>query len=150
MKPCANRFATARAFAGTALALILASCGGDARAGEIACQRRLVELSGDLRPGPPASGLGGVFARASERFVRMPLDGCTESQRYTAGAFARVTGQIASTAGRIGDDPMRALERRPGLRTSQDFMELQSQIEGFERRRQVLRAELERMTRDAG
>ena len=137
-----------RSLIGAGLLLFLSSCGDDVRAGEVACQRRLVALSADIRPGPPGSGLAGAFARAGERFQRMPLDGCSESQRYTATAFARVTRQIAATAARIGGDPMRALEGQPGLRTSADFRELQSLIEGFERRRQVLREELERMTRN--
>lgn len=138
---------TARALA-AGLALLLSACGDDARAGEIACQRRLVELSGDVRPGPPGSGLAGVFSRASERFDRMPLDRCTDAQRSIARSFAKVTREIASRAGRLGDDPLRALERDAKLRTSDNFRELQSLIEGVEHRRRLAREDLERMIRD--
>lgn len=136
---------TARAFAVAAgLGLILSSCGDDARAGEIGCQRRLVELSGDFGPVARGTGLAGHFSRTSARFGRMPLDGCTEAQRSIAGSLARVTRDMASRAARIGD-PLIALERPPELRASEDFRELQSLIE---QRRQVLREDLERMTRD--
>lgn len=132
--------------------LVPSSCGagsggdaraGDARAGEIACQRRLVALSAGAAPG---GGLAGAFARTSEGFAGMPLDGCTDNQRLAARLLARTTRALASTAARVGD--LNALERLPELRGSQDFRELQSQIEGFEHRRQALREDLGRMTKD--
>jgi hypothetical protein len=129
------------------LLVLAAACGDDGRAGEIACQQRLVDVG--VAPGGGPGPLGGGFAELSRSYRRMPLDGCTEGQRHGAAAMARTTAQLAAAFGRLGD-PIRRMEQDPGLRSSHDFLELQSLIEQFEGRRQVLRRDLERMRRESG
>jgi hypothetical protein len=128
------------------LLLLAVACGDAGRAGEIACQQRLVEVGAGPAGGP--GRLGGGFAELSRNYARMPLDGCNEGQRHSAAALARVTAQLAAAFGRLGD-PIRRMEQDPGLRGSQDFLELQSLIEQFEGRRQILRRDLERMRRES-
>jgi hypothetical protein len=149
---------TARGGAIVAAALLLASsCGNTAREGEIACQQRLVDLSSRdfLSPG------------AAEGFERMELDGCSEDQRLRARLTARAARELAATFARIrGPLPpsraapesrreaiaaaLRQLEQAPSLREAQPFLEFQSQLEQYERRRQILREDLERMRREGG
>lgn len=124
-----------------AVLLLVPSCADARRDGEMACQQRLIDLSGGVA-GP---NLAPSFAAMSGNYQRMPLDGCSENQRAQAGIMARVTRDLAQAAARIGD-PLRRMERDPDLRSNQAFLELQAQIEQFEHRRQALREDLERMT----
>lgn len=124
-----------------AMLLLLAPSRAKAgRADEIACQQRLIDLSGEVA-GP---GLAGSFAAMSGNYKRMALEGCSEDQRARAGIMVRVTRDLAQAAATIGD-PLRRMERDPELRSNQAFLELQAQIEQFERRRQALREDLDRM-----
>ncbi|MEA3029523.1 MAG: hypothetical protein QOG13_848 [Sphingomonadales bacterium] len=110
----------------------LPSC-ADARAGELACQRRLVET------GPAAD-----FAQIGRRYAQMPLDGCNEGQRHAARRLAEVAGRLAPALARA-----RAAYPQGGassLRDNESFMALQSLIEEYEGRRRALREDLERMT----
>lgn len=118
-----------------ALALLsaLPSC-ADARAEELACQRRLVETSG------PAAD----FAQIGRRYAQMPLDGCNEGQRHAARRLAEVAGRLAPVTARA-----RVAYREGGgfsLRGNERYIELQSLVEEYEGRRRALREDLERMT----
>ena len=125
------------------------SCGADLRAAEISCQERLVQASGERRANWREAGLATHLASTSDNLARMSLEGCTESQRYAAGALQRVTRQMAVLAAKIGD-PLRARESRPEPRRSQDILEFTALLEQFEARRRILRQELERMASEAG
>jgi hypothetical protein len=134
------------------LTLSAAGCGG-ARAGEIACQQRLVELAGhDLLSVAGAEGL-----------ERMSLEGCTEDQRSAARRTARDARELALTFARLRGpaEPsesreqaigalQRQLEQEPGLQANRLFLEFQSQLEGYEMRRRIMREDLERMRRESG
>ncbi|HYH70418.1 MAG TPA: hypothetical protein VEX16_03850 [Methyloceanibacter sp.] len=132
-----------------AAALVFApSCGADLRAAELACQERLVQASEAVRANPREAGLAAIFARTSDNLAQMPLEGCTEGQRSSAGALQRMTRQLAVQAGKIGD-PLRAMESRPEPSRSQDILEFTALLEQFEARRRILRQDLERMTSEA-
>ena len=140
--------------------LLAASCGDDARDREFACQQRLVEIAqGGSARGAPLREAGTTFRMISEQLARMPLDGCTDRQRRSAGllsrralevaaAFAPIDQAMRSAGPRTGD--VRAslawLERAyPAAGESRQFVELMVSIESFEALRQPLFDELERM-----
>jgi len=89
--------------------------------------------------------LAADFTAVSGGYEHMTLEGCTEAQSDQARAMARVARNVAGLAANIGD-LVEATERRPQLRTDETFRALQDAIEQFDRRRQVLRQELDRMT----
>jgi hypothetical protein len=138
------RVASFRACALPVAALLLGSaCETGVRAGEIDCQRRLVEGTSDIRV-EGGSALAPAFAGVRDRLTHMPREGCTEEQILRADLTARAAGRIVELAERIGDLG-RVLEQAPELRTNENFLELQSEIEGFELRRRALRETLDRM-----
>ena len=127
-----------------ALLFLASSCADAAREAEIACQRRLIAVAGEP-PGPPGeSRLTRGFSAMSRNFARMPLDGCSEGQRYQARRMAMLTQELALLAARIGD-PLKAAEQEPRLRTNQAFLELESGIEQLQHRRRALNEDLDRM-----
>ena len=128
--------------------LLFAPGCGDARAaGEIACQQRLAGSPARpiTPPNPSERRLSAPFAAWNQYYREMALDGCTEGQIYQASRLARIAAEL-SDALQPFDDPLRVMEQNPSLRSNQAFMELQAGIEGFERRREAIRKELDRMT----
>ena len=135
-----------------AVALLSPSCGNAVHDGEIACQRRLIAvMDGTHVPPLPSGGpdLAAGFAAMSRGFEQMPLEGCSEEQRARAAIMARVARDLSNTAARIGD-PRRQMEAMPSLQGREAVMELAAQIEQFERRRQALREDLDKMVRGSG
>jgi hypothetical protein len=135
-----------------AAALLSPSCGNAVHDGEIACQRRLIAVAdGTHVPRLPSRGpdLAAGFATMSRGFEQMPLDGCSEEQRGRAAIMARVARDISDMAARIGD-PRKQMEAMPSLQGRQAAMEFVAGIEQFERRRQVLREDLDKMVRRSG
>ena len=139
--------------------LLAASCGDDARDREFACQQRLVEIAqgGSARGSPPREA-GTTFRMISEQLARMPLDGCTDRQRRSAGllsrralevaaAFAPIDQAMRSAGTRTGDvrASLARLERAYPAGESRQFVELMVSIESFEALLQPLFDELERM-----
>ncbi|HYI65223.1 MAG TPA: hypothetical protein VEW71_10095 [Allosphingosinicella sp.] len=129
------------------LLLFAPGCGDAKAAGEIACQQRLA--GSPARPASPPNPserrLSSPFAAWNQYYREMALDGCTEGQRYQASALARISAELSDALQPFGD-PSRTMKQAPTLRSNQAFMELQARIEGFERRREVIQKELERMT----
>lgn len=133
-----------------AAVLLLAACAGDGRAGELACQRRLVDIAdgrGQPRLLRGENAMAATFRATGERFGRMSGEGCTEAQRLRATNMARLSAVLAATAARLGD-PVRMAEQSPGSMNGPLFLELKHRIERYEGHRLAMREELARMSAD--
>ena len=125
--------------------LLAASCADEGRIQEMACQQRLVDAGDGIRAvrGAGRTVIGPTFERAGKRFEELKLDGCTENQIHSAKALARLASELAASAGAAES----AIEKgEPGLQDQQAFMTFADRLERFERRREVLREELARMS----
>lgn len=126
-------------------ALLLAGC-GDGGAGEIACQQRMVDRLSGPSPRSGPGDIAGPFLALRQRVATMPRDGCSEDQVRTAQSIAASAGRVAAAARRAGDI-MKAIDESRSPAHDPNFAMLMDELEGFERRRDALRAELARMTK---
>ncbi|HEX4738564.1 MAG TPA: hypothetical protein VH331_13490 [Allosphingosinicella sp.] len=128
-----------------AAALILGACSTkDPVAGEIACQRRMVEIPAapDVSPqAHPGPGLPAAFETMSRRYAAIDLDGCTEDQRTRIPDMARLTHEIARLAGRL-PRPGAADQTVPVSPISVQFV---AALKEFEKRRQTMQRDLDQM-----
>jgi hypothetical protein len=125
--------------------LLAASCADETRIREIACQQRLVDATADIRAvrGIRRNIIGPTFARVGKGLEEMALDGCNENQVHNAKALAKLTSELAYSAG-AAESALAAGES--GLEEQQAVMIFADGLERFEMRRQILRKELAGMT----
>jgi hypothetical protein len=127
-------------------ALLAGACSAkDPMAGEIACQQRMVAVPAAPNTAPRGHGLGNIavaFGAMSRRYAAMPLDGCTDDQRARATMLVKETSGIAADAASL-PDVQDAPE--PSLQARGKFLTFVSRLEGFERRRQIMQQDLEKM-----
>ena len=128
----------------SALLLFAPACADDSKEAEIACQQRLVDVPFTVRGAKAEAGKGAIasnFARLSQGYAEMSLDGCTGDQADRAGSLSRLARRLADS----GDVAERAREGPPDIRQSEAFMAFMVDVERFEGVRSRLREELDDM-----
>lgn len=131
----------------SALLLLASGCADRTREGELACQQRLVDVPSAVRAVKAEAGQGVIasnFARLSQGYAGMPLDGCTSEQARRAASLAKLAHRLAES----GDVAERAREGPPSLRDNQAFMAFMVELERFEAIRGRVREELDAMKKD--
>ena len=130
-----------------ALLLLPSACADDSRQAEIDCQQRLVNVPGNIGPTKAGSGdkpITNRFARLSDGYAGMSLQGCTEAQAYAAKSLSKLAQELADSA---GAPEIAALEGSPSLRQNEALSRFMAKFEQFENRRGALRKELDEMKR---
>jgi hypothetical protein len=89
-----------------------------------------------------AKGLAATFEQLSSRYGAITTEGCTENQRAQAQSMARVTHELATTAARLPDPES---PESGSLRYALLYAQFNAGLEQFEKRRQAMQQDLERM-----